>query len=298
MSINRAALGLATRLYRATPFRSVREVFFHAFLRLVRGRRVIRQVEGMTFELDLGELIDVGIFLEQYERDVVALIERLARPGHTVLDIGANIGAHTLRFAKLVGREGHVYAFEPMDYAFGKLTRNLALNATGNTRAARLALSDSNASNQEVHYRSSWASTGERTLETSRVDFRRLDDWCDEHGVTRVDLIKMDVDGHEMQALSGGIRLLERSRPPLLMEAGAWHFKSDSENPLQLLAGLGYRFWETESLAETTLDGIRARLPEIDDAMGFSVNLLASPLPPPGAAEATVPGLNTPRHRA
>lgn len=289
MSINRAALGLATRLYRATPFRRVREAYFHAFLRFVRGRRVIRQVEGMTFELDLGELIDVGIFLEQYERDVVALIERLVRPGHTVLDIGANIGAHTLRFSKLVRPEGRVYAFEPMDYAFSKLTRNLSLNPSANTRPARLALSDRNASNQEVHYRSSWASTGQRTLETSRVDFRRLDDWCDEHGVTSVDLIKMDVDGHEMQALTGGIRLIERSRPPLLMEAGAWHFTGEGGNPLQLLAGLGYRFWETESLVETTLDRIRARLPERDDAMGFSVNLLASPLPPPGAATATAP---------
>jgi FkbM family methyltransferase len=281
MSIHQAALGLATRLYRATPFQKVRAAYFHAFLRLVRGRRVIRHVEAMTFELDLGELIDVGIFLQQYERDVVALIERFARPGWIVLDIGANIGAHTLRFSKLVGPEGRVYAFEPMDYAYTKLIRNLSLNASANTQPARLALSDRNQPHQEVHYRSSWASTGERKQESSRVDFRRLDDWCDEHRVTHVDLIKMDVDGHEMQALSGGVRLLERSRPPLLMEAGAWHFTREGENPLQLLAGLGYRFWETASLIETDLDGIRARLPAEDEAMGFSINLLASPTPPP-----------------
>jgi FkbM family methyltransferase len=266
----------------------MREAYFHAFLRLVRGRRTIRQVEGMTFELDLGELIDVGIFLQQYERDVVALIERLTKPGGTVLDIGANIGAHTLRFSKLVGPDGHVYAFEPMDYAYTKLIRNLSLNASANTRPARLALSDRNQANQEVRYRSSWASSGERTEEASTVDFRRLDDWCNDHQVTRVDLIKLDVDGHEMQALTGGLRTLERSRPPLLMEAGGWHFARSDENPLQLLAGLGYRFWETTSLAETDLDGIRARLPVEDEAMGFSVNLLASPVPLPSVA--TVPG--------
>ena len=64
--MNQTGLRLATRLYRATPLRSVREAYFRWFLRLVAGRRVVRTVEGMTFELDLGELIDVGVFLQQY----------------------------------------------------------------------------------------------------------------------------------------------------------------------------------------------------------------------------------------
>lgn len=278
--MNRTALRLATSVYRATPFRPVREAYFRSFLRLVRGRHLIRNVEGMTFELDLGELIDVGVFLQQYERDVVRLIERLTQPGWTVLDIGANIGAHALRFAKLVGTSGQVFAFEPMEYAFTKLARNVSLNHTGNIDAFRLALSDRNAPAQPVGYRSSWATSGERRPERAIVDFRRLDDWCADRRIAHVNLIKLDVDGHELQVVKGGVSTIERSRPILLIEAGAWHFTSP-ENPWQILADLGYRFWDTATLAETDLAAVRSRLPERDDEMTFSINLVATVDPSP-----------------
>jgi FkbM family methyltransferase len=274
--LNQTALRVATGVYRATPFRRVREVYFRSFLRLVRGRHVVRTVEGMTFDLDLGQMIDVGIFLRQYERDIVTLVERLTQPGWSVLDIGANIGAHALRFAKLVGPSGRVHAFEPMDYAFSKLKRNLSLNDFSNTQAFHLALSDRNVSQERVDFRSSWESDGRRRPEQTVVDFRRLDDWCAEHGVTRIDLIKLDVDGHEFQVVTGGLGMIERNRPVMLIEAGAWHFGDADRNPWQVLADRGYRFWETTTLREVRLDEVRRRLPERDEALTFSINLLAS----------------------
>jgi FkbM family methyltransferase len=273
------ALAAATRIYRATPFRRLREAYFQLFLRLVRRRRVVRTVEGMTFDLDLGEMIDVGLFLQQYERDIVALVERLTQPGWTVFDIGANIGAHTLRFSRLVGPRGRVFAFEPMDYAFNKLTRNLSLNDAQNTRAFKLALSDENADARRVNYRSSWSTTGERRVETSSVDFKRLDDWCVEHDIARVDLIKLDVDGHEWQVLKGGLATITRHHPIVLIEAGAWHFTSRETNPLEILATSGYRFWETTTGAELDLSAVRQRLPERDDEMAYSINLVAITTP-------------------
>jgi len=275
-AMNRTALRLATGIYRATPFRPMREAYFRSFLRLVRGRRVIRTVEGMTFDLDLGEIIDVTVFLQRYERDVVALIERLTPPAATVLDIGANIGAHTLRFSKIAGPGGRVFAFEPMDYAHAKLVRNVTLNGATNIQVFKLALSDRNALSQQVNYRSSWASSGERRHESAVVHLKRLDDWCAQHGVADVHVIKLDVDGHELQVVKGGLSTIERCRPIMFVEAGAWHFSSPEHNPLHLLAGRGYRFWETNTQTEIDLKGIRARLPEHDDDMAFSINLVAS----------------------
>jgi FkbM family methyltransferase len=272
-------LAAATRIYRATPFRRLRQAYFQLFLKLVRGRRVVRTIEGMTFDLDLGEMIDVGLFLQQYERDIVSLVERLTQPGWTVFDIGANIGAHTIRFARLVGPSGRVFAFEPMDYAFSKLTRNLSLNDAQNTHAFKLALSDENADARRVDYRSSWSTTGERRPEASSVEVRRLDDWCREHDITRVDLIKLDVDGHEWQVLEGGRTSIHRHRPIVLIEAGAWHFSASDRNPLAILVACGYRFWETTTGSELDLVAVRRRFPERDEEMAYSINLIASPTP-------------------
>ena len=278
LPLSGTALRLATALYRATPFRPLRAAYFQTFLRLVRGRRVLRRVEGVLFELELGQVIDVGVLLQQYERDVVAILEEITRTGWTALDVGANIGAHALRLTKLVGPSGRVHAFEPMDFAYAKLRRNAALNRLPNLEIHQLALSDENRPQQEVRFRSSWASSGRRTDESTTVEMRRLDDWCADRGNPPVHLVKIDVDGHEYQVLAGATRTIERCRPAILIEAGAWHFSS-AHNPLQWLASHGYRFWDTSTRAELDLSAIRARLPERDEDMAVSMNLLAGVAP-------------------
>ena len=91
----------------------------------VRRRRV-------SWTLDLREGIDFSIWLlGAFELATVRAYERLVRPGDTVLDIGANIGAHTLHLARAVGAQGKVYAIEPTDYAIGKLKANIALKPGG-----------------------------------------------------------------------------------------------------------------------------------------------------------------------
>ena len=277
-AVNRAAIRLATGIYRATPFQPLREMYFNGFLRLVRNQRVVRTVEGMTFELDLGEMIDACLFLGQFERDIVALIERLTPPGGTVIDIGANVGAHTLRFAKHVGRSGRVLAVEPTDYAYRKLVRNLSLNAYPYVKAVQLALAERPAPRQTIAFRSSWRSDGQQHSATSVVDFVTLDDCCASEGIARVDLMKLDVDGHEFGVLAGGRRVLHDSRPALLMETGAWHFADPGRNPLVLLRDLGYRFWNTKTLEEFgDLETIQQKLPSDKE---ISINVLATTTTP------------------
>lgn len=85
--------------------------------------------DNITYDLNLSEGIDFGIYLANfYERQTRSALSRLVSPGSLVLDIGANIGAHTLHLAQLVGPLGRVLAFEPTEFAFRKLRRNLDLN--------------------------------------------------------------------------------------------------------------------------------------------------------------------------
>jgi hypothetical protein len=84
---------------------------------------------GITYDLDLAQGIDFAIYLGgMFERTTAVALAGLTEPSSLVLDIGANIGAHTLLLASLVGPNGRVMAFEPTDFAFRKLRRNLDLN--------------------------------------------------------------------------------------------------------------------------------------------------------------------------
>jgi len=86
---------------------------------------------GIRWDLDLAEGIDLPIYLPgAFEPRLIRAYGRLIRPGACVVDIGANIGAHTLHFARLVGGRGKVVAYEPTGYAYRKLVAN-------NSEAAR-----------------------------------------------------------------------------------------------------------------------------------------------------------------
>ena len=83
---------------------------------------------GIVWE-HLKEGIDFAIYLRGgFEPAALREYRRVVKPGSVALDIGANIGSHTLRLAQIVGPSGRVYSFEPTDYAFQKQQRNLSLN--------------------------------------------------------------------------------------------------------------------------------------------------------------------------
>ncbi|MBN1816607.1 MAG: FkbM family methyltransferase [Sedimentisphaerales bacterium] len=229
---------------------------------MIRKRTVTVCLDGIRYRLDLGEMIDLCLYLDRYEPDVTRAINRLCKPSRAVLDIGANIGAHTLRMAKLVGPKGHVYAFEPTDYAFEKLRHNVCLNDFHNVELFKIALSDQNRPARQANFRASWKTDGTSKDTACPVDFKRLDDWAEEHNVQCVDLVKLDVDGHEYAVLTGGERIFRRCRPLLIIEIVDWHFKQVDQNPLQLLQKWGYRFWNLCSGREySTLDEVRKDVP-------------------------------------
>lgn len=79
---------------------------------------------GVEWELDIREGIDFSIFLlGSFEPSTSKALARLVQTGDYVIDIGANIGAHTLPLAARVGNNGKVIAFEPTEYAFLKLKK-------------------------------------------------------------------------------------------------------------------------------------------------------------------------------
>lgn len=217
-------------------------------LRCVRG--------GISWALDLKEGIDLSIFcFGRFERDTANALERLISPGMVVMDIGANVGAHTLPIAKHVGETGRVFAIEPTDFAFSKLCRNIDLNPSLKTRITPVnAAFVSDASQALGKIYASWNVTGAdnthsvhggRECDTSQAQRITFDSFVAQARIEKISAIKLDVDGFEAHVLRGGTETLRRDHPTIIMELCPYVHQEHGatfEDVVTLLTELGYRF--------------------------------------------------------
>jgi FkbM family methyltransferase len=273
----KSIIAIAKKIYENTSYKPLRGFYYRAFCAIVRNRTVCASIDGINYKLDLGEVIDVGIYLNKYEPDVTAAIERLCRPGFTVLDIGANVGSHTLRLARNVGESGKVCAFEPTDYAYKKLLHNISLNPFKNITPVQVVLSDKNLLRQSIRFRSSWPTGGGGAIQKeSVVDFIRLDDWCRSKKLEHVDLIKLDVDGNEYSVIMGAESLLNRQRPLIIMEVWGPNFSEESKNPFIALMKMGYKFYDIVTGKEyVSIDDLRSKVSLEGKLLDYAMNIIA-----------------------
>jgi FkbM family methyltransferase len=157
---------------------------------------------------------------EPYETQ---LISSIIKPGNVVLDIGANIGYYTLIFAKLVGQDGKVFAFEPEPANFRIIEKNVSINGYSNVILEQKAVSNRNEKkklylnkeNAGMHriYKSQYVNVDSVEIETVSLD----DYFSNYRG--RIDFIKMDIEGSEITALEGMQTTLQRQNNVKLLVA-------------------------------------------------------------------------------
>lgn len=195
----------------------------------------------------LGRMLELYGEFSEGEQDCFA---KLLQPGMTVVEAGANIGAHTLGLARLVGHSGRVLAFEPQRPMFQLMCANLALNGIDCV---------------EPHWKALGSAPG--SLLVPRIDVRLpanfggLELGGQQHGddvpVATLDsfelrachLIKIDVEGMEAEVLRGARATLARHRPVVYAENDR---QGKSRELLQLLQEMGYRaFWHIPPYVRT-----------------------------------------------
>jgi FkbM family methyltransferase len=170
-------------------------------------------------------------FLGEYEPEVTSALETHSPVGGTVIDVGANVGIHTLIMAHSVGK-GTVLAIEPVPELFTRLLRNIALNGLCNVTAEQVAVTDRSCTVTLFLPSGEPGTSGTRRLAASmayspdRVPLRvmgiTLDELVARHHLTRVDLIKIDVEGFEGSVLAGAGNILAAHRPVLVFEYSKW----------------------------------------------------------------------------
>lgn len=246
-------------------------------LRRLSGKsmQTLARREGLLWSLDLGETIDLWIYLTgSFQRPSVDALRRLIRPGDVVLDIGANIGAHTLFIARAAGPTGQVHAFEPTPFAFQKLRRNLELNPLlgASVQAHQLELVAPGAASSLSEIYSSWPLEptgkvhpchGGALMATTGAAITTLDAFCSSHPIRRVDVIKLDVDGHECGVLGGAQHLLRTQRPAMILEISPCVYAAAAphrfEDFIEILKALDYRLLDETHFQPLALDAARLR---------------------------------------
>jgi FkbM family methyltransferase len=145
-------------------------------------------------------------------KEEAGLLEKLIAPGMQILDVGANIGLYTLLLSRLTGQAGKVFAFEPEPNLFSILCENCAANAADNVTPFQCAAGEANgrATLQRATFNSGDNRLGASTSgpESIEVKVARLDEVVPKR---TVDFIKLDVQGHELAALTGMEQLLASS---------------------------------------------------------------------------------------
>lgn len=232
--------------------------------------------DGIEYQLDCRQLIDYNIYLGFWEKDTHDFIENYIGDGFVTVEVGANIGAHTLLIAKNSGNQGLVHAIEPTEFARSKLLKNASLNPDLEKRIKvhNFLISDSIEENPRRDIRSSWPAKASMAWQpeehvsspVSTID-RLLDDW----GLTRLDLLKIDIDGYDYRALLGARGAIEKFRPLIYVEL--------SENAQQvngysitdivdLLTSKGYRGYDANEMYELSSENVLARLGHKDSING------------------------------
>lgn len=250
------------------------------------GQHVLKTIHGVQLLIDPS--IDNGVELSlyetgTYEKGTIQLLHRFLQPGQTYLDIGANIGLMSSIASGIVGNKGKVLAVEANPKTVEILQHNLALNACTNVSIFPFALGD--APGKATLYENWNVNRGGASLlaqdneEGIEVAVDTIDNVFKNDAIH---LVKIDVEGFELEVLNGGIEVLKTQRPVLIIEVSEQREQTVGVSPQEIAAfvrSLGnYRLFKQKgskerrsALVEITSD---SELPQHDNVVCVPIELL------------------------
>ena len=231
---------------------------------------------GIKILLPTDSEVAHDIFMRRFESAEIWFITAFLRRGETVVDVGANIGLHTLHAARRVGHSGRVYAFEPCPVPFDYLSKSIQLNRMWHVTCVRAALSNAAGTatlnvpdKAGLDAFSSLAHEVSPSPDAHRIEVPTLtlDQYSVEQDlVGKVVLMKLDVEGWEEHVLAGGREMLGRPDAPTLLveftDNCAQNAGSSCQALYRALEELGYHLFRIKMPDRTILpDPIRQSYP-------------------------------------
>ncbi len=219
--------------------------------------------DGIKYRVDLNKLIDFGIFIGGWEKNTIKFLKNNIQKGNVVLEIGANIGAHSLIMANLVGNNGHVIAVEPTQYAIDKLKMNISLNSNiSNITLIEKVISDSETSDEDT-FNSDWKKNSEQSPHKISFKSTTVDKLVKEFKLNRVDLLKIDVDGYDFKVLKGAKETIRNYKPTIFVELCEYTLQKKGESIADIfsfLDELEYKCFDENEEIEIDLNIVKSKV--------------------------------------
>ena len=187
----------------------------------------------------------------EWSQGEIDICKKILRPSDVVIEVGSNIGSHTLALAKTVNK-GAVFAFEPQNVIFQNLCSNISMNSITNCFCYQSAVSDKSKEkyfipNLDYTRQNNFGgvSIGKEKNDFSLpVEVVTLDDKF--NNLNTLKILKMDIEGNELNALIGGFNLIKRTKPFIYLENDRL---DKSKELIEFIFSFGYRiFWHISKL--------------------------------------------------
>ena len=186
------------------------------------------------------------LYSGNYQPAVTHILKQHIPPGSYCLDIGANLGFYTISMAHWVGPQGHVTAFEANPAMVKRIAQNVALNRYQTVNIVGAAVNNE-PGNVEFFISENPGKSSLRQIRSAVskivVPGITIDEYVSGHPFARLDVIKLDVEGNDCQALLGGSQTLARFRPFVLFEYKHTTTSEIAQAAFALLANLDYQLW-------------------------------------------------------
>jgi FkbM family methyltransferase len=238
---------------------------------------------GTVVEVTLGNDNSLCLYVcGSFEPNEFAFLDQVLHPGMTFVDVGANDGYYTLFAAQRVGSTGSVVAVEPSSRERVNLKRNIARNRLGNVTVVAAALgSDCGEADlrlaQGVHSGHNtlgkFAHAGVLVDRLQRVDVETLDKVVAVLGLTRIDFVKIDVEGAEASVIYGARHVLSTMRPIVLLEINDNALRAQATSGEVLLSTLRGDF----NYDIMSFSGLTGEIERLSGSAPLSANVVAIP---------------------
>lgn len=213
--------------------------------------------EGIKLWLGGNSIIDKSIIKSGvWEFKTTELIRQFVKQDYVVIDIGANIGYFTTLFAKIVGENGKVYAFEPTNHYYSVLKENILVNNFTNIEIFRKGVSNKN-HELEICIDDSSATLHQPIIQDIKskeiITLTTLDEFVMNQGIKKIDFIKIDIDGHEPFVIDGAINTIKKDKPIIILEISHLHYYKAGITAWDFydkLLTLGYHIYNEDDKSE------------------------------------------------